>query len=308
MSNKQLVRLAGVLVVALALWGGFAFARHARRDTADGLVLPKVDTAAVDTIAFTQRGDSAVLVRHAAGVWRVNGFPAAAVPVEQLLRALVDTSNWSEMAAERRSSQPAMGVAADSGRHVRVAVKGGRGLRLVTGRSTSDAAGMYVRRAGDSVTYALHGPLAQSLAHGIGDWRDKTIASIPPDSVQRVEVTHGRDAYTLRRKGKGWALATGAAADSNAVQRLLGQLHPAIAMGFATAAVADSAHFARPTARVRVFGAGASPLVTLLFDSTSAHVLVRADTGTTVYTVEDWTLHEMAPTAKSLKVSTPKVE
>ncbi len=238
----------------------------------------------------------------------MNGFPAAAVPVDQLLRALVDTSNWSELAAEQRSSQAAMGVAADSGRHVRVVVKGGRGLRLITGHSTSDYSGMYVRPSADSVTYALHGPLAQALTHAIGDWRDKTIASIPPDSVQRVEVTHGRDAYSLRRKGRGWTLAGGAAADSAAVQRLLGQFHPAVAMGFATGAVADSAHFTRPTARVRVFGAGPSPLVTLLFDSTSAHTLVRADTGTTVYTVENWTLQEMAPTAKSLKASTPRVE
>ena len=265
MNNKQLARLAGVLVVALVLWGGFAFARHARRDTADGFVLPKVDTAAVDTIAFTQHGDSAVLVRHAAGHWRVNGFPAAPVPVDQLLRALVDTSNWSELAAEQRSSQAAMGVAADSGRNVRVVAKGG-------GAASGDGGFDERRRRhvrasrGRQVTYALHGPLAQALAHGLGDWRDKTIASIPPDSVQRVEVTHGREAYTVRRKGRGWVLGTGAAADSNAVQRLLGQLHPAIAMGFATAAVADSAHFTRPTARVRVFGAGASPLVTLLFD------------------------------------------
>ena len=305
MSNKQLMRLAGVLVAALVLWGGFAFARHARRDRAGGFVLPKIDTAAVDTIAFMQKGDSAVLARTPRG-WRVNGFPATTATVNELLQALNDTSNWSELAAEQRSSQASMGVAADSGRHVRVVVKGGAGLSLVTGHSASDYAGLYVRPAGDSAVYALHGPLAGELGRGLDGWRDKTIVSVPPDSVQRVEVVHGRDSFTLARAGKTWTVGS-AAADSGAVQRLLVQFHPAMAMGFATVAVADSANFKRPTARVRVFGAGKSALADLLFDSTATNVLVRADTGSTVYTMENWNLHQVAPTRKSLLASTPKV-
>lgn len=304
MSNKQLMRLAGVLVAALVLWGGFAFARHARRDRAEGFVLPKVDTAAVDTIAFHQKGDSAVLARTPQG-WRVNGFPATTTTVNELLQALDDTTNWSELAAEARSAQASMGVSADSGRHVRLVVKGGKGLSLVTGHSTSDYSGMYVRPAADSAVYALHGPLAEELGRGLDGWRDKTIVSVPPDSVQRVEVVHGRDSFTLARAGKTWTVGS-AAADSGAVQSLLDQLHPAMALGFATAGAADSANFTRPTARVRVFGAGKTPMADLLFDSTATNVLVRADTGATVYTMEDWNLQQMAPSRKSILASTPK--
>ncbi|MGH7688836.1 MAG: DUF4340 domain-containing protein, partial [Gemmatimonadaceae bacterium] len=245
MSNRQLGRLVGALVIALVLWGGFAFARHTRSDRVEGFALPKLDTAAVDTIAFTQHGDSAVLVRRGSGGWRVNGFPAATANVDQLLRALDDTSNWSELAAEQPSSQAAMGVSADSGRRVRVVAKGGAGLHLVTGHSTSAYAGVYVRPVGENAVYALHGPLAQALNRGLGDWRDKTIVSLPPDSVQRVEVTHGRQAFVLVRAGKTWKLDSGAPADSMAVQRLLTEFHPTMAMGFASPPVADSANFTR---------------------------------------------------------------
>lgn len=307
MSNKQLARLVGALVVVLILWGGFALARRTRRDQADGLTLPKLDTAAVDTIAFMQHGDSAVLVRHGSAGWRVNGSPASSSNVDELLRALDDTSNWSELAAEQPGSQAAMGVTADSGRQVRVEVQGGAGLRLITGHSTSDYSGMYVRPMGGNAVYALHGPLAGALNRELGDWRDKTIASIPPDSVQRVEVTRGRHAYALVRAGKTWKLATGALADSAGVARLLAEFHPATAMGFAQPPVADSANFVRPTARVRLFGAGTLPLADLRFDSTATNLLVRADTGSTVYLMENWDLKQLAPDEQTLKASTPKV-
>lgn len=308
MSNKQLARLAAVLVLALALWGVVALTRHAGRDVADGLPLPKIDTAAVDTIAITSGGDSALLVRRPDGHWRVNGFPAATANVDRLLRALNDTLNWSELAAEQRSSQAAMGVTADSGRHVRVVAGGSAGLDLITGHSTSDYAGVYARPAGDSVVYALHGPLTAAMNHPLDDWRDKTIASVPPDSVRRVEVTHGRRTYALVRSGTSWRLASGKAADSAAVQRLLGQFHPVSATGFAKPAQADSANFERPTARVRLFGTGRSPLADVLFDSASANVLVRADTGTTVYLMGSWMLDQVAPAERTLEASTPRVE
>ncbi|MDE3152189.1 MAG: DUF4340 domain-containing protein [Gemmatimonadota bacterium] len=306
MTNKQLARLAGALAVALVLWGAFAFARRAGADHAAGFRLPAIDTAAVDTIAISKGADTALLARQPDGHWRVNGFAAAESNVDQLLRALRDTSNRSELAADRRSSDAAMGVSADSGRRVRVVVKGGTGLDLIAGHNTNDYLGVYVRPAGDSAVYALRGSLPSAMDRPLDDWRDKTVADVPPDSVQRVEVTRGRVTYALVRTGKRWHLATGAAADSGAVARLLAQYHPASAIGFAKGAQADSANFTRPTARVRVFTGGPNPAVDVAFDSTKDDLYARTQRGGTVYLLENWTLTQMAPTARSVEAATPK--
>ncbi len=306
MSSKQLIRLAGVLVVALVLWGVFAFARHQGTDRAEGFAMPKIDTAAVDTMAFIKGKDSSVVVREADGQWRVDGYPAAPSMVNQVLRALVDTTNWSELAAQRTASQAAMGVTADSGRLVRVVARTGPGLDLIAGHNTSDFVGVFVRPVKDSDVYALHGPLTQTFDHTLTDWRNKTVASVVPDSVSRVEVRRGRRSYALIRSGKQWRLASGAKGDSTSVGTLLTHFHPLSAIGFADAGQLDSLHFDRPTATVRIYTAGPKPLVSLLMDSTNSGVWVRPDTGKTVYLLDDWVLAELAPKEKTLLASTPK--
>lgn len=299
MSAKQLKQLAGVLVAAVALWVVLALTHRSPGDAPVGLALPKIDTAAVDTIALVQGHDSAIVTR-AGTAWRVNGHPAAMATVQQMLAALVDTTNRSDLASESRSSHTALGVAAGSGKVVRVVASHGPGLDLIAGHNSSDYRGRYVRLASDSAVYDLSGPLAQAIGHALSDWRDRTIVSVPPDSVQRIVLDHGRTSLTLARSGKAWKLASGATADSGAVAQWLGHFHPMSASGFATAAQADSARFAHPTARVRLFGAGKTPLADVAFDSTASRVWVRADTGRSVYAVESWTLSDVAPPLSTL--------
>ncbi|OYV66663.1 MAG: hypothetical protein B7Z72_10945 [Gemmatimonadetes bacterium 21-71-4] len=306
MTNKQLVRLAGLLAAVVVAWGVLALARRHGADRPEGLTLVRIDTAAVDTIAFTTAHDTAVLARSADGTWRVNGHRAMKGNVQQLLAALRDTTTWSELAAESRASHAAMGVSADSGQRVRIAGHGGPLLDLVTGHQTMDATGLYVRRSGSDPVYTLHGSLVAALTHALSEWRDKTIASVAPDSVEKIEVSRGREAYALVRAGKGWRLAGGAAADSSAVASLLNQYHPLAASGFATAAQADSASFVHPSARVRFFGKGATPLLDLAIDSTKSGVWARTGAKPSVFEFDFWQLVNVAPTKKSVTAGVKK--
>lgn len=306
MSAKQLTRLVVALVVALGLWGAFAFARRSHTDRDTGFALPTIDTSAVDTMAFLAGPDSIVAVRRPDAGWRVNGHPAATSMVDQALAALVDTSDWSELAAHSTASEAAMGVSADSGQRVRIAVKGGRGLDLVTGHHTGDGTGVFIRRPSDSAVYALHGPLSQAVGHTLTDWRDKTVVSVLPDSIRRVEIEHRGTHYALVRAGRDWRLTSGAVADSQAVAQLLGRFHPLSATGFATRAQADSLHFSHPVARVTMYAGRAAPVVDLAFDSTNAYAWARADSGATVYEIESWRLDELVPAEKTLRKGTTK--
>ncbi len=308
MSNKQLVRLAMVLAAVVVVWGVLALTRRSTGDTVIRLAIAPVDTAAVDTVAFTKGGDTVLLVRTPDHGWRDNAYPATKANVEQLLSALAGTSqNRTELVAESKSAQPSLGVTADSGQHVRVIAGGHLAMDWTTGHQTADYQGLYVRpTAGDRV-YALHGTLAGAFGHGLIEWRDHTIVALPADSIRRVEVQHGRERYALvRGAGGAWTLAGAGPADSIAAVTLVDHLNPLSAEGFASPAQAKAAQFAHPTARVRVFGAGASPLADVLFDSTATGYWARPDTGTTVFQVEGWNMDGVTPSEKSLRKNAPR--
>lgn len=307
MSRKQLLRLVIVLVVVLIAWGVSAAVRHARTDQVDGLALPAIDTAAVDTMAFMGRTDTTVVARSPDGRWSVNGHPASASTVTSALQALVDTSTWSELAARSSSAHTAMGVTADSGTLVHVGVRNGAGFTLIAGHHTSTFGGVFVRRPADSAVYALHGPLTQVFDRTAEAWRDRTIASVIPDSVARIEIRRGKASYALVRSGRKWLTPSGAAADSNAVRDFLTRFSPLEAIGFATAAQADSLDFRRPFAEVRLFtGSGGKPSVLLRVDSAASGVWLRPDSSSTIYGIESWNLAGVVPTAKSLLHEPPK--
>lgn len=308
MSSKQLVRLAVVLAAAVVVWAVLALTRRSTGDRAIRLAIPRVDTSAVDTVVFAKGADTALLVRGADHRWRDDGYPAAASNVAQLLSALADTaSNSTELVAESKAAQPGLGVAADSGQHVRVIAGGHVALDWITGHQTSDYAGLYVRPVGGDTVYSLHGRLTGAFGHGLVEWRDHTIVALAPDSVHRVEVQRGRERYALVRGAKGsWMLAGAGAADTTAAKVLLDHLNPLSAESFATPAQAKAAQFARPTARVRVFGAASAPLADVLFDSTKTGVWARSDTGATVFQVESWTMDGVAPAEKTLQKNAAK--
>ncbi|HET7563962.1 MAG TPA: DUF4340 domain-containing protein [Gemmatimonadaceae bacterium] len=311
MSTKQLLRLATALVVILVAWGAVTLARGSSADRSSSFALPRIDSASVDTIALTARRDTEVLARDAHGQWRVSGYPASPTMVSALLHALDDTIAWSELVAEQPSSHAALGVDADSGRRVRVVSHGKTLLDITTGKRTQDFGGLYLRRTDANPVYAWHGMLVGALDHRtVNDWRDKRIADVEPESVAAIAVQRGAHRYTLRRaSGKGakngtsgaWTFASGHAADSAAVHRLLGEYTDLTASSFATSAQADSVSFAKPALHARLLSATGAPLASLAFDSTKSGVWVRADSGATVYRIDPWRLSSLLPAESTLQ-------
>lgn len=301
MSPRQLTRLAALLAAALVLWGVLAIARRAPADAVPTLAMPRVDTAAVDTVVLTRHGDSARLVRVAAKQWQVNGHPAASDAVAGLLRGLADTTGWTEQVAESRTSQPRFGVSEDSGQHVRVVAHGRTVLDVVTGHQTADYGGIYLRRTGGDATYALHGGLAEAVTRGLDDWRDKHIVAVAPDSVATVTLERAGRSYTLHRSGPTWHFGSGGLADSSAVASLLSQFRDLSAVGFATPAQADSITFARTAPHVRLARANGTALASLAFDSTAGRVWARADSGGPVFELTTFTLGQLVPPDSTLR-------
>jgi hypothetical protein len=298
MTQRQLIRLAGALCVALLLWGVLAIVRRPPNDRPERLTLPKIDTAAVDTVTL----GAETLVRDGKS-WRANGYPAASDAIADLLRGLADTSAWSELVAESKSSYDRLGVGTDSGQHVRVVGHGKTLLDVITGKHTPDYGGVYLRLANAEPVYALHGGIASAVTKTADDWRDKRIVAVASESVATIAIQHGKNAYTVHRTNPGWKFADGREVDSTTVNTLLGAYRDLRASGFATAGDFKTAS---PPLHAKITAKGGAALADLVFDSTAGGVYARADSGGTVFRIESWMLGQLMPADSTLKLKKKK--
>lgn len=299
MSPAALKRALLALAVLLVAWGGLALFRRSMSDAPLALALPKLSAADIDRITITAPGDT-IDLRSTASGWQANGYAAAAGSVDDLIAALSDTGNASELVARSAASHARMGVDTAGGRRVRF-FKGDRALADVIvgsqGRSFQTA---YVRLAGDDDVYLLHGRLASLAARDLDAWRDRRIAAVPADSVRSVEVARGGRRWVLSRADGAWRLGA-AAADSGAVARLLQGMGDVSALGFATAAQAESLDFAHPKRALTVLGGSSDTLLRLLFDSTAGGSWVRRAAGGPVFRLDFWRLDQLTPSDSTLR-------
>jgi hypothetical protein len=302
MSARQLARIAILFGVLLLLWGAAALARHRESApaTADLFTLPSIKRAALDSVWIARPADTVVLRRRDT-TWTANGHPASTAAVGDLFAALSDTAPASELVAERRASHAGLGVDGAGGTRVRMFGQGRTLADLVVGHRTPDLGGIYLRRTGQDVTYLVRGAMPAALDRSGAEWRDRRIGAVPAESIATVDASRGTRGYTLRRSHGHWSFASGAAADSGAVAALLASYRDLEATGFASDAQADSAHFERPDRRVRLLRPDGTPLLTLLFDSTSSGYWLRPDTSKTVYKVESWTADHLVPPDSTLR-------
>jgi hypothetical protein len=299
MSPAALKRALLALAVLLIAWGGFELFRRSMSDAPVALALPKLSPADVDRITITAPGDT-IDLRSTASGWQANGYAAAANAVDDLIGALSDTGNASELVARSATSHARMGVDSLAGRRVRF-FQGDKVLAdVIVGSPGRASQTGFVRLAGDADVYQLHGRLPSLAGRDLDAWRDRRIAAVPADSVRAVEVTRGRRRWVLSREDGAWRLGA-AAADSAAVARLLRGMGDVSALGFATAAQTESLDFAHPERALTVLGGASDTLLHLLFDSTAGGTWVRRAAGGPVFRLDFWRVDQLTPSDSTLR-------
>jgi len=306
MSKTALVRIAVALAVALVAWGALALVHGPVSDRPASLALPRIDTARVDAILLAKGRDTTVLARTTArAAWTANGYRADSGAVASLLGGLADTARQSELVSEGRGMHAQLGVTPDSGTSLRVRAGGKTVLDLLTGKTTRDGSGVYVRMASADPVYALHGALASALHRDANEWRDTRIAAVVPDSVGAIEIRR-KATYVLRRGPNGWQFASGAAVDTSAVSSLLGQYRDFRASGFAAARSSDSTTGHAAPIHVALQDRHGKAIFGLTMDSAASAVTARADTGGVRFLVSPWQVGELAPPESTLVVKKKK--
>jgi hypothetical protein len=297
-SATQLKRIAMALGALVVLWGFAELIGGGSDTTTARFELPKLNPQDVDTVKIFRATDTLLLVRQA-DRWSVNGHLAASQAVTDLFSGLRDSSQ-AEVVAESATSHGQLGVDSATGKRVEL-TQGGQALAgVIVGNRGPGWRGVYVRRPSEDRVYLMRADLGNAVERQLDDWRDKLVVAVEPDSVREVRVERGRGSYTLRRSDAGWRFATGAAADSAEVRRMLEQYRNFQGGGFPTPVQEDSLDFRRPNRRITLAGASA-PLAELLFDSTANWWYVQKAEGGTVYRVESWRLNQLFPADSTLR-------
>ncbi len=299
MSPKVVQRIALVLVLSVGLWLALRVIGTRARDDAGRLSLPSLTPGDVDKITLVGAGDTVRLARQG-DRWQANGFPASLQAVKEFLAAAGDSSAESELIAQSASSHARLGVDSVTGR--RVAIEGGGKplLDLVVGNRGPDFNGFYVRRSGELAVYLLRGRFAELLVPGQDQWRDRQVASIPADSIARIDVVRGKSRWSLNRAGKAWTVGA-VPADSAKVARLLAQFGDIRATGFPDRAELDSLDFMAPERSLTLSDAAGQPLLALVFDSTASGAFwIRPVAGGPVYRLDGRTTELMTPLSSAL--------
>jgi hypothetical protein len=305
MSSKQLLRLVAVLGAVILLWGAVALASR-RSDEGSSEIITKIDTAAIDSIAFLGPADTTVIRRGTSRAgWQANGHAADTQAVGQMLKALADPKGSADLVARNPSSHARLRVTEDSGRRVRVVGQGRVLMEALAGKQATDGEGIYLRRANQPEVYVVRGDLATALARPADEWRDRTIAKVSRDSVARIDISRGKRSYSLNRRAGRWVFASGGLADSAAVAGLLSSYGRLEAAGFATKAQQDSLRFDRRRRTARLLDAAGTPLLSLVFDSIGSGIWVRAEQGTRAsgepYRLDSWTADQLTPPDSTLR-------
>ena len=150
--------------------------------------------------------------------------------------------------------------------------------------------------------YAVKGSLSRFAGRAANDWRDRSFAAVPTDSVQTVDVTRHDGRYTIERADSAQWTVNDNPADSSSVMRVIGALRAMEASGFPTVAQHDSITFETPYRRLTVRGLDGALRLALIFDSTAAGTWVRHDSGGPIYRFDRWRIDALMPTDSTLRV------
>jgi Domain of unknown function (DUF4340) len=252
------------VVVLAALTGVLYWSQH-RKPSEDAAapsastapVILKVSTPEVTALEIKSKGAEPVsLKKTEAGTWVITepkSYPAdqdAVTGVLASLSALNADRVVEEKAADRKQyglDQPAV--------ELDITQKGRGTQQLLIGDDTPAGGDAYAALASDPKIFTIASYNKGSLNKGLSDLRDKTLISLNPDKVSRVELLEKGRTIEFDRTKDGWQILkpSSAAADSDALNELVRTLSGAKMDLAASDAPAQFTHGA-PVATAKLTG------------------------------------------------------
>lgn len=296
MDRPQLI-LLGALVVLLGLaWASGVFDDRVSTVEAPELTVP---SGPPDRISVGTGTDSVALEREG-GDWRIAAPRAALADSAAVANLLDDVRGLTFDRVVTRSAERhgEYGVGTDAGR-VRVSWPD-RTIVVRAGDRAGGTTGRYVRVGNDDRVVIARGGVQINTDYA--SWRDKTLVSASPRTIDRVAVDRPDGGYTATRTSGGdWRVTPEeddpATADSTSAARWVRRFSPLTADGLLPARSAGSVR-GEATHEITIERSGARP-VTLYFQQ-ARDTVAAVGAQDAVFYLGASRLDRLAPDAESL--------
>ncbi len=309
MSETTLKRLAGVLVVAVALWGGLRLISStggaepdAPRELVDALALLSDDEPGARVVRLRNPDGTALELRpqDAARLhWTVNGFPADSGIAARFWQSLVD-AEVSGLAARNPDNHGRMGLTEEAATHLEL--EGDEeSATLLVGSGGPRFGTTYVRLPGDDRVFALAADWGGQMSRSLEMWRSKRMVALDTASVGSIDVARDGEAYSLARADSVWTLADGTSADPPTVRNLLSELRDLQATGFVQPA--DSIAALPQGATVTVTSTDGRVLATLTLGDGTGDRWASVEGDSVVYRLTSFRSDRVAPPLERVRPS-----
>lgn len=239
MSKKTLV-LLGIAVVLLAL-AYVLMQRPGERSISpsESTSVVQIDSAGVDKITIQSPTFSLVMARQGAE-WRIEA-PVAARANQEAVAALLAEANAASISAmvSDKIEKHSLFQVDSTGVVIRLFKKGVESAGLVIGKPGPSYGDVYARSVRSNEVFLIDGEISRSAGKALKDWRDRTIASIPRESIKEIQFQYGDTTFVLSWRDSIWLIG-GKPANEVAVKSLLGSLSQLQADDFLDAIPAQS--------------------------------------------------------------------
>jgi hypothetical protein len=206
-------------------------------------VILKVNAADVTEMSIKRKGADPVTVKKTGGDWQITEPKPYAADQEAVTTILSTLSqlNADRLVEDKASDLKQYGLDPAA---VEVDILGKGTRELLLGDDTPAGGDVYVKLAADPRVFTISSFNKTSLDKSLNDLRDKSLVTVNPDNVSRVELIKKGQDIEFDRTKDGWQMLkpSAAAADSSAVNDLVHSLSNARMDLSATDAAAGFAH------------------------------------------------------------------
>jgi len=274
--NRKYLQTLIALVVLAGLWGVFTYMgrkKSASNSTAKSAASQKIFPAKPDqVVAFTltPEGGKAITCTLNGKLWQITEpekLAADSSAIDGLLSSLTSATP-DEVVSEHPSGLKEFGLDPPQ---TTIEVKTNatpQEFTLRLGGSTPTNSGIYAQVAGQQRVITLASYLKASLEKDLFDLRNKKVATLAPDAIQRMDVSSGKGSYQLVRNADGiWdlMLPPPVRADHFIVQGMVDELGNASMQSIVEESKKDLGKygFSNPTMTLHLSGAAGSQTLVL---------------------------------------------
>ncbi len=200
-STRKLLIAFGVLLVVTIAWNSM----ERRRTTSRVRSFEDVVIEDVTRISISGKGNDVTLEQRG-GVWLITApidYPANQTLVDDLL-GKVEELTTVNVVSSNSANHDLYEVGAETG--VLVQLYGGREgdrrlMSMYVGKMTSDFSHTFIRRFTEDDVHTASGLLSGYFNKTVSAWQDRTIFSLPVESIEQLQVVGEEVDYALAIRG-----------------------------------------------------------------------------------------------------------